>query len=91
VTHSKIKRFQQTGTVANDTDLIRIKSLMVNEVINIMRADGYVPLLDLTPAWSVSYNDEHYDFLLTVHGVYCGRSQAKKVYGVLGQEKIPME
>lgn len=91
MTHSKIKRFQQTGTIADDTDLIRMKSVMVNEVINEMRDGGYVPLLDLSPAWSLSYNDGHYDFLLTIHGVYCGRAKARAVYGVLGQEVIPME
>ena len=91
VTHSKIKRFQQEGVIANDSDLIRIKSVIYNEIINEMRSSGYVPLLDIIPAWSVSYNNGHYDFLLTVHGVYCGKSEAKKVYGGLGQEKIPME
>lgn len=91
MTHSKIKRFQQSGTIASDKDLMRIKSVMTNEIMNEMRSSGYVPLLDISPAWSISYNNEHYDFLLTIHGVYCGKSEAKKVYGVIGQEKIPME
>lgn len=91
MTHSKIKRFQQEGVIATDKDLIRVKQNISNEIINGMRDSGYVPVLDVNPAWSVSYVNGHYEFLLTIHGVYCGKSEARKVYGVLGQDKIPME
>ena len=91
MTHKKIKRFQQSGTLKDKKYLLDIRSRAENEIMRGMRDSGYVPVLDITPAWSVSMAGNNYSYLLTVHGVYFGKQRAKHVYGVLGQDEIPME
>ncbi len=91
MTHKKIKRYQIDGQLASDADILRIQAQYVNMLYYDMRGQGFVPVLDLSPAWSTSWDGDKYSFLLTVHGVYLGKARAKKVYGVIGQKEIPME
>ena len=91
MTHKKIKRFQLEGVVADDSAFVRLKAQYVNMLFYNMRSHGYVPLLDVDPAWATSWNGESYDFVLTVHGVYYGMSTARKIYGVSDGKEVPME
>jgi hypothetical protein len=91
MTHKNIKRFQMKGVIRDDSDIVRLYEQHVNLLTHQMRMDGYVPVLDIQPAWSLSYNGKTYDFLLTVHGVYYGRKRSKKIAGVSGLKEIMME
>lgn len=48
-----------------------------------MRGDGYVQVLDIDPAFSVSYNNDEniWSFVLTMHGVYVGKAKAWQIEG----------
>jgi hypothetical protein len=91
MTHKNIKRFQMNGVIGDDSDILRLYAQYVNLLTHQMREQGYVPVLDLSPAWSLSYNGKTYDFLLTLHGVYLGRVRSKKVSGITGLKEIMME
>jgi hypothetical protein len=91
MTHKKIKRYQIEGKINNDSDIVRMQAQYINTLWYKMRSEGYVPVLDLSPAWSLQWDGEHYDFLLTVHGVYYGKTRALDIYGVEGLREIPME
>lgn len=91
MTHKNIKRFQMDGVIADDSDILRLYGQYVNLLTHSMRSQGYVPVLDLSPAWSLSYNGKHYEFLLSMHGVYYGTAKAKKIAGITGQREIMME
>jgi hypothetical protein len=97
MTHKKIKRFQQHGRVRDKKYLEGIRSRGSNELMQTMRDSGYVPVLDVQPAWSVWLREQNPDggqvfaYLLTIQGVYYGKKRARNIYGVLGQDEIPME
>ena len=55
-----------------------------------MRSQGYVPQLDLEPAFSLEYSNEKYKFLLSLYGVYVGRSKARCYHGVTVNNLVPM-
>ena len=96
MTHKKIKRFQQHGRVRDKSYLAGIKDRSTNDLMRDMRDSGYVPVLDVPPAWSVwmtspNASDGIYSYLLTIQGVYYGKKSAKRIYGTIGQDEIPME
>ena len=91
MTHKSIKRFQVSGTIKDDAYMIQARSTYINVLMSEMRQKGYVPLLDVDPAWSLKMNNEKYDFLLTIHGVYVGKKRSKEIYGIIGQKEVMME
>jgi hypothetical protein len=92
MTHKAIKRFQMSGIISDDSYMMQTRATCVNTVMYSMRDGGYVPLLDIDPAWSVTMNDAgKYEFLLTIQGVYVGKSKAQKLYGIIGQKEVVMD
>lgn len=90
MTHKQIKRFQIEGQISDDA-FVRMKEQYLNLLFYDMRTKGYVPVLDLDEAFSTSWNGKSFDFVLTVHGVYYGPTEARKIYGLTGSKEIPME
>jgi hypothetical protein len=91
VTHKKINRFQLDGVYLDDSRLLSARLSAMNVVVSKMRDSGYVPMLDVDPAWSTNLNENGtYSYLLTVHGVYLGKRRAKAVYGVSGGREVMM-
>jgi len=77
-----------SGQIKDDSDILRLKDQYLVLLHNDMRGRGYVPLLDLDPAWSTSLIDGRYHFLMTVHGVYYGKKKARKYVGLAGSKLI---
>jgi len=90
VGHKKIKIFQIDGEIDNDNNIPKIRTRYEAILIDMMRSTGYVPNLDLEPAFSLKYNEGKYDFLLSMYGVYIGKAKAKCHHGVAGNRLIPM-
>lgn len=90
MTSRTIKRFQLDGTVMDTADLLRLRKTHENVLIEQMRADGYVPLLDLDPVMNTSFDGTVFHFVLTMHGVYYGPKKAKKIYGITNNREVPM-
>jgi hypothetical protein len=90
-THKRIKRFQVTGTFRDDSDIIRIRAQYESLLVQSLRGDGYVPVLDMDPAFSVSYNQQenNWSFILTIHGVYIGKVKAWQVEGFSDGKMLP--
>ena len=86
-----IKSFYLNGIIKNDSDMVRLKEMYLKLLIDEMRSNGYVPVLDLDPQWCVKYNHlkDNYTFQLEVYGVYLGKSKAQKFEGFSGQNFIP--
>ena len=68
----------------------RIKEFHIDGMIDMMRSNGYVPHLDVDPAFSLEYKGENYTFLLTIYGVYVGKAKAQCYLAVSGNNLIPM-
>src|SRR6478736_7398288 len=82
--HRPVKRFQEKGSVADDSDFIRTRETLDKVITDGMRDEGYVPILDLGPFWSTSLEGEHYTFVLSYYGVFVGREKAWKTLGMDG-------
>jgi hypothetical protein len=90
VGHKRIKMFQIDGEIDDDNNIPKIRSRYESSLVDIMRSQGYVPQLDLEPAFSLEYSNEKYKFLLSLYGVYVGRSKARCHHGVTVNNLIPM-
>ena len=90
VGHKRIKMFQIDGEIDDDNNIPKIRSRYESSLVDIMRSQGYVPQLDLEPAFSLEYSNEKYKFLLSLYGVYVGRSKARCYHGVTVNNLVPM-
>jgi hypothetical protein len=90
VGHRKIREFHIDGLIEDDSAIPKIRERYENILIDIIRSKGYVPHLDIEPAFSLEYDQEKYKFLLTIYGVYVGRSKAQCYLAVSGNNLIPM-
>jgi hypothetical protein len=90
MTHRKIKRFQIELDSSDDTQIIKIKDLAEKTLINKMRDCGYVRVLDIDPAFSISFNGETFKYLMTIHGVYIGKKKAWTIEGITQGKLIPL-
>lgn len=91
VGHKPIKVFSIDGEFDDDKNLLSIRERFENYLVNIMRSKGYVPHLDIEPAFSLEYIDEKYKFLLSIYGIYIGKAKAKCYLAVSANNLIPME
>ena len=90
VGHKKIKEFHIDGLIEDDSAIPKIRERYENILIDIMRSNGYVPHLDIDPAFSLEYKEESYKFLLTIYGIYVGKAKAQCYLAVSGNNLIPM-
>ncbi len=74
--HKNIKKETLRGTIGDDRDFIRLRSQFEFMMVRDMREKGYIPVLDLGPFFSTSYQDGSYEFVLSVYFVYVGRNRA---------------
>ena len=91
MTHKRIKRFQIDGIFRDDSDMIRVRAQYESMIVQSMRGDGYIPVLDIDPTFSVSYNSEDkvWSFILTLHGVYVGKVKAWRIEGISNNKMLP--
>lgn len=89
MTHKTIKRFQIKVEFLDDSDIIRIKNQYINLLTSDMKIKGYVPVLDIDPAFSVEFTGETWKFLMTIHGVYVGKKKACESLGMIQGKLTP--
>ena len=91
MTHKRIKRFQIDGIFRDDSDIIRLRHQYESMLVQSMRGDGYVRVLDIDTAFSVSYNSETqiWSFVMTIHGVYVGKVKAWQIEGCSEGKMLP--
>lgn len=87
--HDDIKRFFQEGTT-QDGNLVTEKERLVRFTETSMREDGFVPVLDLEPQFTLDYDPtaETFAFSLSVWGSYVGKEEAWRVDGLMGGKTI---
>lgn len=80
--HKRIKRFELSGQIADDSFIPRMKDEYIRLLSDSMRDEGYVQRLDIEPDWSLSYTGNHYEFILSVYGSYIGKKNAACIDGL---------
>ncbi len=89
MTKQIIRRFQLPGTVAGDK-IVQSRDTHRRAMLNLMRDEGFVPLLDLDPVWEQQWiKDDIFGFVYTMQGVYVGEDKAWQTEGVLAGKLIP--
>jgi hypothetical protein len=91
VGHKRIKDFHIDGMIEDDADIPQIRERYETILVDMMRTQGYVPHLDVEPAFSLEYKEERYAFLLTIYGVFVGRKKSRCYIAVSGNNLIPMD
>lgn len=71
--HDDIRRFGLTGTITSDR-FVSAREWLIKDVEDGMRDEGFVPVLDLKPQFTRSYNPdkEEFEFEISVYGTYVG-------------------
>jgi hypothetical protein len=82
--HRPIKRFGLAGVIYDDIALTRLKNEYVRLVITEMRLSGYVPRLDISPDFTISFNydKKYFEFILSVYGTFVGKKKSLWITGV---------
>lgn|SRR4051812_497419 len=81
--HDRIKRFSLNGIILPELAVQTRERLIIN-IESDMRDQGYVPVLDLTPQFTRVYDavKEHFEFDLSVYGVYVGKDEEWQIAGM---------
>lgn len=90
MTHQMIRRFSLEGQV-DDGNIEKGRRNLERTVEEMMRDSGFVPLLDLQPAWATWYDEanEQMHFKLTMHAVFVGEGQSWEIDGITGTKRVP--
>lgn len=80
--HDEIKRFGLEGDVG-DVNLVEAKARMLHFIETQMADEGFVPVLDLEPQFTLDYqpDTETYKFEVSVYGIHVGREECKGIVG----------
>ena len=89
MTHQRIQRFQVRAQFNSDADIIRVRAQYESLLIQEMRDKGFVRVLDIDPTFSVSYDQEVWSFILTMHSVHVGKKKAWQSEGITQGKSIP--
>ena len=83
-----IKSFLMGGVIKDDAAIGKSRIMYEKLVLDDMRSRGYVPVLDLEPQFSITYNEkkDNYSFYLEMFGVYVGKKKSQEVEGFSGQQ-----
>ena len=88
-TNKNIKRFQLPVTVEDSSVFVSKSVSLIKTLSDIMRGQGFVPVLDLGVHVTVDYDGEKFNYTLTQHGIYLGKVTAWKIEGLSGDKLIP--
>jgi hypothetical protein len=90
--HEEVKRFPLEGAITDDLNVVEHKARLVHFVEGVMRDEGYVPLLDMEPQYNQWYDavGEHYEFKLSVYGVYVGKDKECRIAGMMNGKPIAL-
>jgi hypothetical protein len=72
------------GTIADDSMFTTTKTYYFKLLLDSMREQGYVPVLEMGPYFATEFNEEkkHYKFVVTAYGVFVGERKAWRIEGI---------
>jgi len=92
VHHKPLKRFGLEGSIHDDSAIWRLKIEYIRMIISEMRLSGYVPRIDISPDFTIDYNEriEGFNFELSLYGIYVGKRKSEWIFGVDEARVIPI-
>ena len=88
--HKSIKKFSLDGSIHDDSALARLRGEYIRLLSIEMELSGYAKRLDIDPDFTIRYNENNntYDFVLTMYGVYVGKNKSQWITGIDGTTVI---
>lgn len=88
--HDNIKKFFYDGELSDDDNIVETKERLIHHLETQMRDNGFVPVLDMDPQFTLDYKpeDEKYIFDLSIYGVKVGVQQSWQISGVMNGKPI---
>lgn len=78
--HGKnIRRYERVGEIRDDSDFPRLRLELERGMIEEMKAEGYLPIHDMSPLWSTERNHvgKKYSFRLTMYAAFAGKRKCE--------------
>jgi hypothetical protein len=83
MTHKQIKKFGIDGESDTVESAVKLRPWIESLLDEQMRDKGYVPVLDIAPAFSTEYTIQNtFKWVVTIHGVYVGKVKAWQIEGI---------
>jgi hypothetical protein len=81
--HDEIIRFSVNGTLP-DANIVQTKERMVRFLLGAMKDNGCTPVLEMDPQFTLDYKaeHEHFEFALSMYGVWVGSEEAWEASGM---------
>jgi hypothetical protein len=90
MTSQLIRRFVIAG-VMPDWNLAQSLDTFKHTIEDMMRVEGYVPVLDIDPVYIRTWlKDDYYNFQYIWQGVHVGKDDAWLIEGISAGKKIPI-
>lgn len=73
--HEDIERFTREKVIIKDNkDFARLKEVLIGDLVEEMRLQGVMRMIDIDPHWSAEYDSEkdYYTCTLSLYGVFVG-------------------
>jgi hypothetical protein len=88
--HKSIKKFSLDGTMHDDSAIERLRNEYIRLLSMEMELSGYAKRLDIDPDFTISYNENNdtYNFVLTMYGIYVGKNRSQWISGIDGTTVI---
>lgn len=89
MTRQMIRRFAVEGRLI-ESAFIQSRDTYRSLLLNMMREEGFVPLLDVNPVFTTNYlGGDKFEFSYTMQGVSVGKELAWRVDGMMDGKLIP--
>lgn len=85
----KIKKYTTNGTAVDQDWITRNRDMIENYIHDDMRANGFVPVLDLHSElfWSLNANGS-FDYTINVRGVWVGKRKSSDYVGYMSEDGV---
>jgi hypothetical protein len=82
--HKPIKRFHLDGNIHDDSAIARLRFEYQHLLVTEMKLSGYVPRVDISPDFTLNYNEkkQYFEFELSIYGVYVGKKKSEWITGI---------
>lgn len=89
MTAQMIRRWTYVGEYT-EVKLIQTRDTLNRAMLDEMRDEGYIPLLDVNPVWATTYlGGERFQYKLTMQGVHVGKERAWDYQGMMDGKLVP--
>jgi hypothetical protein len=88
--HRPIRKFNFGGLISDEAFVPRLKTEYVRLLISEMKLNGYAQRLDIDIDFTIQFNSkkQHFEFEITVYGIYVGKKKAQWITGIDGTKVI---